>query len=55
MLFILVMSTEITLLFSSVGGYKELVTLVPPPKGIKTTLCSYAKATKVSTSYSEAT
>lgn len=43
------------LLFSSLGGYKELVTLVPPPKGINTTLCLCAKATNFSTSYSEAT
>jgi hypothetical protein len=47
-LFILVTSTETIVLFSSGLSNKDSVTLVPPPKGIKTTLNFLAASIKIS-------
>ena len=48
-LFISRMSRDTMVRFSSLGHMTALVTLVPPPKGMMTTLCLFAAATMATT------
>ena len=52
-LFILLVSTDTIILFSSLGSFNALVTFVPPPNGTRQTSCFFARLINLRTSFSD--